>query len=180
MSFKLKKYIFNLLVLIVFITSFPISSFASNSRFDVADERCKDRKNEIIKILNEENVSNPEFYYYLALAESTCKDHAVSKAGAKSMWQMMPWLIKNNDVNDWKKMTRIAGKYIYSIQKRLKHHYSDWITVASWNTGLHNLQKVCGRFPDEKCVRKNFSQATSLADLTNQWYKNNRNKDNSA
>ena len=79
-------------------------------------------------------------------------------------------LVNINDVNDWKKMTRIAGKYIYSILKRLKHHYSDWITVAAWNTGLHNLQTVCGRFPDEKCVRKNFPQAAGLADLTNQWY----------
>lgn len=179
MSSKIKKYIINLVVLMISITSFPIISFASNNRFEVANNRCEDRKNEIIKILEEENVSNPEFYYYLALAESTCQDHVVSKAGAKSMWQMMPWLIKKHDVNDWKKMTRIAGKYIYSIQRRLEHHYSDWITVAAWNTGLHNLQKVCGSFPNEKCVRKNFSQAAELADITNQWYNYHNNNDNS-
>ncbi len=155
---------------IMFVTMLFATLCFASTRLEVANERCEQRKEEIIKILTEEGVRNPEFYYYLALAESTCQDDVVSHAGAKSMWQMMPWLIKNNDVTDWKNMTKIAGGYISSIQKRIPKS-SDWLVVASWNTGLHNLQKRCGKNPTEVCVRNKYPQAAELADKTSQWHK---------
>lgn len=140
----------------------------TGSRFDVAATRCEPRRAEIVRILSEQGVSNGAYFYHLALAESTCRDDAVSKAGARSMWQMMPWLIGRSDPADWREMTRIAGHYIASIERRTGG--DKWVTVAAWNTGFHNMQKACGKTPLEECVRKSFPQAAALADMVEDWY----------
>ena len=85
------------------------------------------------------------------------------------MWQMMPWLIGKRDPMDWREMTRVAGAYIASIERRLPPE-SEWLTVAAWNTGFHNMQKVCGVTPKTDCVRKSFPQAAALADTVEDWY----------
>lgn len=139
------------------------------SRFETAASKCESRRLAIIELLSQQGVDRPEFYYYLALAESTCKDEAVSRQGAKSIWQMMPWLIGNRDPLDWMEMTRVAGNYITSIQRRLPSPTPHWIVVAAWNTGLHNLQKECSKVPTESCVRKSFPQAAALADTVTKW-----------
>lgn len=138
-------------------------------RFEAAYMRCEERHYEIVRLLHEQGVLAPHFYYYLALAESTCNDKAVSSSGARSMWQMMPWLIGKRDPTDWREMTRVAGKYITSIQKRLPTPTSHWLVVAAWNTGLHNMQKGCGKVPTEACVRRLYPQAAALADTTSAW-----------
>lgn len=140
------------------------------SRFETATSKCESRRLAIVELLSQQGVERPEFYYYLALAESTCKDDAVSRQGAKSIWQMMPWLIGNRDPLDWREMTRVAGHYITSIQRRLPPK-SEWLTVAAWNTGLHNMQRVCSKVPTEDCVRKQFPQAAALADTVTDWSK---------
>lgn len=141
----------------------------SASRFETATSKCESRRLAIVELLSQQGVEQPEFYYYLALAESTCKDEAVSRQGAKSIWQMMPWLIGNRDPLDWMEMTRVAGHYITSIQRRLPSPTPHWIVIAAWNTGLHNLQKECGQVPTESCVRKRFPQAAALADTVTDW-----------
>lgn len=141
------------------------------SRFETASSKCESRRLAIVELLSQQGVDRPEFYYYLALAESTCKDEAVSRQGAKSIWQMMPWLIGKRDPLDWMEMTRVAGNYIASIQRRLPSPTPHWIVVAAWNTGLHNLQKECGKVPTEDCVHKSFPQAAALADTVTTWSK---------
>ena len=138
------------------------------SRLEVAATRCEPRRAEIESLLSQQGVSNSSYYYHLALAESTCRDEAVSKAGARSMWQMMPWLIGQRDPMDWREMTRVAGAYIASIERRLPPE-SEWLTVAAWNTGLHNMQQVCGKVPSEECVRNSLPQTAALADLVTDW-----------
>ena len=140
--------------------------------FQVADDRCEERKTEIVEILRTEGVRDADFFYYLPLAESRCKDSAESRAGARSMWQMMPWLIRRRDVTDWRLMTKIAAQYIASIQKRLidiPPSDKNWFTVAAWNTGLTNMRRVCQPLT-KQCVRKQLPAAAALANTVTDYY----------
>lgn len=146
-----------------------IPILCASSRYSTATQRCESRRTEVVNILSAEGVKDPDFFYFLALAESTCKDEAVSRSGAKSMWQMMPWLIGNNDPLDWRLMTQIAGRYIASIQSR-QTVSDNWITVAGWNTGFTNLHRGCPTL-SHKCVSERFPQAAALADTVTKWSK---------
>lgn len=155
------------LAIILALIMIPI--LCASSRYSVATQRCESRRVEVVNILAAEGVEDPDFFYFLALAESTCKDEAVSRSGAKSMWQMMPWLIGNNDPLDWRLMTQIAGRYIASIQSR-QTVSDNWITVAGWNTGFTNLKRGCPTL-SHKCVSKRFPHAAALANTVTKWSK---------
>lgn len=166
------------LAIILALIMIPV--LCASSRYSVATQRCESRRTEVVNILAAEGVKDPDFFYFLALAESTCKDEAVSRSGAKSMWQMMPWLIGNNDPLDWRLMTQIAGRYIASIQSRQtvirRQHVGDnsisdnWITVAGWNTGFSNLRRGCPKLT-HKCVAERFPEAAALANTVTKWSK---------
>ena len=151
------------------LTLIMIPILCASSRYSASTQRCESRRTEVVNILSAEGVKDPDFFYFLALAESTCKDEAVSRSGAKSMWQMMPWLIGNNDPLDWRLMTQIAGRYIASIQSR-QTVSDNWITVAGWNTGFTNLRRECPTL-SHKCVSERFPQAAALADTVTKWSK---------
>ena len=155
------------LAIILALIMIPI--LCASSRYSVATQRCESRRVEVVNILAAEGVKDPDFFYFLALAESTCKDEAVSRSGAKSMWQMMPWLIGNNDPLDWRLMTQIAGRYIASIQSR-QTVSDNWITVAGWNTGFTNLRRGCPKL-SHKCVSERFPHAAALANTVTKWSK---------
>lgn len=155
------------LAIVLALIMIPI--LCASSRYSVATQRCESRRAEVVNILASEGVKDPDFFYFLALAESTCKDEAVSRSGAKSMWQMMPWLVGKNDPLDWRLMTQIAGRYIASIQSR-QTVSDNWITVAGWNTGFTNLHRGCPTL-SHKCVSERFPQAAALAHTVTKWSK---------
>ena len=78
---------------------------------------------------------------YLAVVESNLKTNAVSKVGAKGMWQLMPATareigLKVNGKNDERlqfyKSTVVAAKYL----KDLHAAFNDWLLViAAYNSG---------------------------------------------
>ena len=78
---------------------------------------------------------------YLAVVESNLKTNAVSKVGAKGMWQLMPTTareigLKVNGKHDERlqfyKSTVVAAKYL----KDLHAAFNDWLLViAAYNSG---------------------------------------------
>lgn len=105
------------------------------------------------RIFREEGV--PEELKYLAIVESALKPDALSRVGARGLWQFMPatgrayGLTQNGYLDermDPLQSTRAAAKYLRALYAR----FGDWeLAIAAYNCGPGNIlkaQKRAGAF----------------------------------
>jgi soluble lytic murein transglycosylase-like protein len=162
-----------LFILILILTP----SFAhAQSSFYTYMERCEELRPEIEQILKEEGL--PDYFFYLALAESGCDPSNKSNKNALGLFQLVPYTFKvyskgvcNSDsfeacptssAYDPLISTRVAAKYLKSLYDRFDKSL-DW-TVAAFNAGGTNLMRKTSYYKgmDIKVVKKYFPQAYDL------------------
>ncbi|MFZ3216229.1 MAG: LysM peptidoglycan-binding domain-containing protein [Candidatus Acidiferrales bacterium] len=108
------------------------------------------RYNDMIRrVLKEEGV--PQDLMYLAQAESAFQPAAVSRAGARGLWQFMPFRGEEYDLdrNYWvdersdpEKATRAAARHM----RDLYDMFGDWyLVMAAYNSGPMNVVKAVQR-----------------------------------
>lgn len=106
------------------------------------------------RIFEEEGV--PTELKYLAVIESALKPVALSRVGAKGLWQFMPrtgraYGLKQtyqiDDRMDPEKATRAAAKYLKFLHK----YHGDWeLAIAAYNCGPGNIRKAQRRSGKKK------------------------------
>jgi len=128
-------------------------SFFSTPRGRATVEHGLDRSgryNDMIRrVLKEEGV--PQDLMYLAQAESAFQPTAVSRAGARGLWQFMPFRGEEYDLDrtyyvdersDPEKATRAAARHM----RDLYDMFGDWyLVMAAYNSGPMNVVKAVER-----------------------------------
>lgn len=167
------------LFLLLFVLALGIPSTAySQSSFYTYIERCEDIRDDIEEILKEEGL--PDYFFYLALAESGCDPDNKSEKNALGLFQLVPRTFKayskgvcNTDsfegycpissAYDPLISTRVAAKYLKSLYDRFDGNV-DWV-IAAFNTGGTNLIKKTSykKGMDIKVVKKYYPNAYNLA-----------------
>ena len=128
-------------------------SYFSTARGRATVEHGLDRSgryNDMIRrVLKEEGV--PQDLMYLAQAESAFQPTAVSRAGARGLWQFMPFRGEEYDLDrtyyvdersDPEKATRAAARHM----RDLYDMFGDWyLVMAAYNSGPMNVVKAVER-----------------------------------
>lgn len=111
-------------------------------KFAKGEERSRKHLKSIKRIFKKRGI--PEQIAYLPHVESSFDEKAISKVGARGMWQVMPKTAKQFGVKKIKKLnearysTKIAAEILLDNYRVLK----DWdLTVNAYHSGVRNLAR---------------------------------------